>query len=73
MEPMCPWMYRRSRRPARTFPRLVRTFGFRHPAVQDIDAQLLSPFQHGLALLSGMPLHPFRAETYLTDHQAGLA
>ena len=47
--------------------------GIRHPAVQNIDAQLLRPHQHRFALPGGVALHPFRAEADFADHQPGFA
>ena len=47
--------------------------GVGHPAVQDVDAQLLRPLQHSPALAGGVALHPLRAEADFADHQAGFA
>ena len=44
-----------------------------HPAVQDVDAQLVCAVDHGLAFRSVMALQPLRAEADLADHQAGFS
>ena len=44
-----------------------------HPAVQDVDAQLLRLVHHRPALLGAVALHPLRAESNLADHQAGFS